>query len=176
MRYTSSGGYQGLPQRARTCGRGVVLLRRLHGVEGGKMPWMTGEPNPTDVQPPRSRTPRRGKRDVSMERSLAEAREAHQKALAMTAVLEEELEWLNCHLTRSQSESQAHSRSQDCHRWRSRGWKRRCHQWWPEDCHAPYFKYHPSQKGSESEGNEEAPEDFNLEDPLELGLEVVCFL
>ena len=45
-----------------------------------------------------------------------------------------------------------------------------------EDCHAPYFKYHPSWRGSESEGNEEAPKDFNLEDLLELGLEVDCFL
>ena len=46
----------------------------------------------------------------------------------------------------------------------------------PEDCCAPYFEYHPSQRCSESEGNEEAPKDFNLEDPLELGREVNCFL
>ena len=47
---------------------------------------------------------------------------------------------------------------------------------WPEDCHAPYFEYHPSQKVSESKGDEEAPEDFKLEDPLELRPEVNCFL
>ena len=47
---------------------------------------------------------------------------------------------------------------------------------WLEDCHAPYFKYHPSERGSESKGDKEAPEDFNLEDPPELGLEVTCFL
>ena len=47
---------------------------------------------------------------------------------------------------------------------------------WPEDCHAPYFKYHPSQRGSESKGDAEATEDLNLEDPLELGPEVTCFL
>ena len=47
---------------------------------------------------------------------------------------------------------------------------------WPEDCLAPYFKYHPSQRGSESEGDAGATEDLNLEDPPELGSEVTCFL
>ena len=46
----------------------------------------------------------------------------------------------------------------------------------PEDCHAPYFEHHPSWRGSESEGNKEAPKDFDLEDLLELGPEVDCFL
>ena len=46
----------------------------------------------------------------------------------------------------------------------------------PEDCCAPYFEYHPSQRGSESEGDAEATEDFNLEDPPELEPEVTCFL
>ena len=137
---------------------------------------MTGEPNPTDVQPLRSRTPRRGRRDTSMERSLAEVREASWKALALVATLEEEKEWLGCPLTRSQSEAQAQSRSRDCHRWRSWGWKRRCHQVQPEHCSAPYFEYHPSQRGSVSEGNEEAPKDFNLEDRWGWGPEVECFL
>ena len=45
-----------------------------------------------------------------------------------------------------------------------------------KDCHAPNFEYHPSWRGSESEGNEEAPEDFNLEDLPELGPEVNYFL
>ena len=44
-----------------------------------------------------------------------------------------------------------------------------------EDCHAPYFEYHPSQGVSESEGDKEAPEDFDLEDLLELRPEVNCF-
>ena len=47
---------------------------------------------------------------------------------------------------------------------------------WLEDCLASYFKNHPSQRGSESKGDKEAHEDSNLEDPLELGLEVTCFL
>ena len=53
-------------------------------------------PQLTDVQSPRSRTPGRGRREASVERSLAKVREAHQKALAMAATLEEEIEWLSC--------------------------------------------------------------------------------
>ena len=45
-----------------------------------------------------------------------------------------------------------------------------------EDCHAPYFEYCPSWRGSESEGGAEATEDLNLEEPPELGPEVTCFL
>ena len=54
----------------------------------GELPWMTEEPEPIDVWPLRSQTPRRGRRDASMERSLAEVREAHWRALAMAAALE----------------------------------------------------------------------------------------
>ena len=46
----------------------------------------------------------------------------------------------------------------------------------PEDCQAPYFEYHPSWRGSESEGDAGATEDLNLEYLPELGLEVTCFL
>ena len=49
--------------------------------------WKMEEPGATDVQPPRSKTPRRGRRDTSAERGLAEAREAHWKALATAATL-----------------------------------------------------------------------------------------
>ena len=49
-------------------------------------------PGPSDIQPPRSKTPRRGRRDASAERGLPEAREAHQRALATVAILEEEIE------------------------------------------------------------------------------------
>ena len=47
---------------------------------------------------------------------------------------------------------------------------------WPDDCCAPYFKCHPSQRASESKEDKEGPEDFDLEDLLELRLEVDCFL
>ena len=111
-----------------------------------------------------------------MERSLAKVREAHQKALAMVAALEEEIEWLSCPLVRSWPEVQAHSRSRDCHVCRSRGCKRRHCQVQPEDCHAPYFEYHPSQRNSESQGEAAAMKDLDLEEMPELGLEVTCFL
>ena len=80
----------------------------------------------TDVQPQRIRTPGRGRREASVERSLTKVREAHQKALATAAALEEEIEWLSCPLGRSQPEVWAHSKSSHVHR--SRGWKRRHHQ------------------------------------------------
>ena len=47
---------------------------------------------------------------------------------------------------------------------------------WLEDCHAPYFEHHPSQRSLESRGEAAATEDPNLEELLELGLEVICFL
>ena len=74
----------------------MTSLEDCQGQERGKMPHTTGGPNPTEVWPPR-----RGRRDASMERSLTEVREAHQKALAMAAALEEEIEWLSCPLIRS---------------------------------------------------------------------------
>ena len=46
----------------------------------------------------------------------------------------------------------------------------------PEDYCAPYFEYHPSQRSLESRGEAVATKDLNLEEPLELGLEVTCFL
>ena len=154
----------------------VASLEDCQGWEKGKMPQTTGEFNPTEVWPPRSRTPRRGRRDASVGWSLAEVRETHQKALAMVATSEEEIEWLSHPLIRSRSKAQAHSKSRDCCRCRSWGQKRRHCQVQPEDCCAPYFEYHPSQRGSESKGDAEAMEDFNLEDALELWLEVSCFL
>ena len=63
----------------------VSSLEDCQGWERSKAPQAMREPNLADVWPPRSRTPRRGRRDASVERSLTEAREAHQKALAMVA-------------------------------------------------------------------------------------------
>ena len=73
--------------------------------KGGKSPWMTEEPGPINVWPLRSQTPRRGRRDASTESILAKAREAHQRALATAAILEEEIEWLSCPITRGQLEA-----------------------------------------------------------------------
>ena len=90
-----------------------------------------------------------------MEKGLAKVREAHWRAVATMATLEEEIEQLN------QSEAHAHSRSQDCCRQRSWGWKRMHCQVQLEESHAPYFEYHPPWRGLESKEDEEAPMDFN---------------
>ena len=154
----------------------VSSLEDCLGWKRGKLLQTTEEPGPIDVQPRRSRTPRMGRRNASMERSLAKVGETHQRVLATVATLEEEIEWLSHPITRGWSEAGAHSRSWDVCRRRSRGQKRRHHQVWPEDCHAPYFEYHPPWRALESKDNEEAPKDCDLEDLLELGLDVDCFL
>ena len=131
---------------------------------------------PKDTQPPRNQTPERGRRESSVERSLANVREAHQIALAMAPALEEEIEWLSCPIARSQPEWRTHSRSRYCWIHGSRGQKRRHHQMQSESCLAPYFKYHPSRRNLESSREAMATEDLDLEEPLELGPEVACFL
>ena len=141
----------------------VSSLEDCLGQKGGKPPWTMEEPDPVNVWPLRSKTPMRGNRDTPAERRLAQMREAHQRALANVATLEEEIERLSQPITRGWSEACAHSRSWDCHRQRSRGWKRRCHQVQLEESHAPYFEYHPPWRGPESEEKEEAPMDFDLE-------------
>ena len=76
--------------------------------EWRETPHTSGEPNSTDVWPPRSRTPQR--RDTSRERSLTEVREAHHRALVIAAALEEEIEWLSCPLSRaSQKDKTSHT-------------------------------------------------------------------
>ena len=154
----------------------VSSLGDCLGWKGGEPPQATEEPGSTDILPPRSKTPRRGRKDTSMERALAEVREAHWRALATAATMEEEIEQLSWSITRGQSEAHAHSRSWDCWRWKSRGWKRRHDQVWLEECHAPYFEYHLPWRCSGSQEDEEAPMDSDLEAPPELGPEVNCFL
>ena len=126
-----------------------------------------------DIQPSRSRTPRRGRREASVERSLAKVREAHQKALATVATLEEEIEWVNCPLIRSQPEVWAHSKSRDCCVCRFRGRKggtARCNL---RTALPPILSITPP----EGTGGEAViTEDPNLEEPPELGLKVTCFL
>ena len=101
----------------------VSSLEDCLGQKQGKPPQMMEEPHLVYVWPLRSKTPRRGIRDTSMERRLAEVKEAYQRALATAATLEEEIEWLSWPITRDQSEAHAHSRSQHCCRQRSKGQK-----------------------------------------------------
>ena len=154
----------------------VSSFKDCQGWKQMKAPEMAVRSQSTGAWPQRSWTPRRGRREASVERSLANVREAHQKALAMVAALEEEIEWLSHPLTRSQPEVQMLSKSRDCQVHGSRGWKWRCHQVWPENCPASYFKYHPSRRNSESNREAVATEGPDLEELPELGLEVTCFL
>ena len=134
------------------------------------------EPGLAELWSPKRNTPRRGRRDTSSKRDLDKVREAHWKALATAATLEEETEQLSQSITWGQSEAHAHYRSWDCHRPRSWGWNRRCCQVQPEQSPAPFFEYSPPWRGPESEEDEEALLDFDLEALPELGPEVNCFL
>ena len=152
----------------------VSSLEDHQGQEWWETPQMSGEPNSTDVWPPRSRTSQR--RYASRERILTEVREAHHRALVMAAALEEEIEQLSCPLVQSQVETWVQSCSRECCRPRSRGCKKRHCQVQPEDCHAFYFKYQPSWRNLEPWGGAAATKDLNLEELPELGPEVTCFL
>ena len=83
----------------------VSSLEDCLGQERSKTPQAMREHSLADIWTPRSRTPRRGRRGASVERSLAKVREAHQKALAKVATLEEGTEWLSHPLISSQSEA-----------------------------------------------------------------------
>ena len=150
--------------------RWCLPLKTTKGRNEGKHQKQQRSPGQWTSGSPRSRTPRRGRRETSVERSLAKVRQAHQKEL------EEEIEWLSHPLVRSWPEVWAHSKSRDCHVCRSRGQVRRCHQLWPEDCHASYFEYHPSQRNLESSREAAVMDNANLEEPPEFGPEVTCFL
>ena len=121
----------------------VSSLKDLLGWKGGKPLWGLQEPGLADVQPPRSKTPRRQRRDTSAERDLTEVRESHWKALATMAALEEEIERLSQSLTWGQLDVHAHSQSWNCQRRRSQGQNWRHHQVWPEESPVPFFKYSP---------------------------------
>ena len=77
--------------------------------KGRHQKWQQGlsQQTPNPQQP----NPREG--ESSIERSLANVKEAHQKALVTVAALEEEIEQLSCPLIRSQPEVKTHSRSRD---------------------------------------------------------------
>ena len=81
------------------------------GCEEEKAPIAMARPCPNDPHSSRSSIPLKGKRDNSVERSLAMVCEAHQKVLATAATLEEEIKRLNC--TQNCSELRARSKSRD---------------------------------------------------------------
>ena len=145
-------------------------LKDHQGQEGEEASATTVRPCPEDPHPLRSGTPQKGKRDSSAQRSLATIREAHQKALAMAATLEEEIERLS--QTWNHLEVRVRSKSRD--RWgcSREEQKRRCHQVQFEDSPAPNcpsgLKTGSGEEGATAKGSD-------LEEPLELGLVVASF-
>ena len=125
----------------------VSSLKECLGQKEGKPLWGLEEPGLADVQPPRSKTPRRGRRDTSTERDLTKVREAHWRALATMATLEEKIESLSWSINWGQPDVHAHSRSHDCQRRRSQGQNRRCCRVWVEESPGPFFEYSPPQWG-----------------------------
>ena len=134
------------------------------------------KPGPADIQPPRSKTPRRGRRDTSTERGLTEAREAHWRAPGHCSHLgggNRATEPV-CHLRPAGGPcplqelgllQKISGMEQEAPLGVARG----------EPCH--FFKYSPPLEGSkEDEEAELALLDFDLEAPLELGPEVHHFL
>ena len=77
----------------------VSSLEECLGQKGDEPSQRLEEPGPTDIWPPRSKTPSRGRRDTSAERGFTKVREAHWKALATAATLEEEIEQLSQSIT-----------------------------------------------------------------------------
>ena len=157
----------------------VSSLKDCLGWKEGKPLQGLVEPGLADIQPPMSKTPRRRRRDTSTERDLAEAREAHWRALATTATLEEKIDRLSQSVTQGWPDICAHFWSHDCWRRRSQGWNRRHHRVWPEESPVPFFKYSPpwwSPGSGEDEKAKLSPLDFDLEPPPELGPEVNGFL
>ena len=130
-------------------------------------------------QPLQSKTPRRRRRDTSAKRDLTKARDAHQRALAAGATLEERIERLSQSATRGQLDACAHSWSCDCQRRRSWGWNRRCHRATLEDSTVHSPAHSPPWWGlgtPEDEEDELTFLEFDLGPPPELGPEVDHFL
>ena len=122
----------------------VSSLKDHLGQKEGKPLQGVEEPGLADIQPPMSKTSRRGRRDTSAKRDLTEVREAHQRALATVAALKEKIERLSQSITQGWLDICAHSRSQDHCRRKSWEWNRRHHRVWP----CPFLQIQPSPVGS----------------------------
>ena len=182
IRCINSGGYQGHHLVGRSRWRNwlptVSSLKHCPRQKEGKPPGGSDEPGLGDVQPSRSKTPRRGRRGTSADIDLTEAREAHWIALATTAALQEKIERLSWSVTWGWPDAHAHSWIHNCQRRRSKGQSRRHHRVWPEESSVPFSEYSPPQWGPESREDREAKLpllDFKLEPPPELGPEVNHF-
>ena len=139
--------------------------------EGDKTPEASMQPHPGGSQSPRSSAPHRRRNDDSMEQSLATVCAAHQKALAMVATLEEEIERLS--QNRNHPQLRARSKSMDCWRLSKERQKRRCHQVCftdePDLGQSTDPKTWPGKEGSKGRGSD-------LQELPELKLTVASFL
>ena len=132
----------------------------------------TGMPQSKDPQPSKGGVP--GEKETSVEQSLANMREAHQKALATAAALEGEIERLSCPLSQRQLVAGgSYGRSRDCRVYRSMECKKR-------QCQVSFSDTpttHPLTKENvSSTGEELAPEDLDLGELPELEPRVTSFL
>ena len=157
----------------------VSSLKNHLRQKGGQPPRGPEESKLAAAQPLQSRTPRRRRRDTSAKRDLDKAREAHQRALAAMATLEERIERLSWSITRDQLGACAQSWSCVHQRRRSQGWNRRHHRALLEDSpvHSPEHSPPQWSPGAwEEEGAEPPFLEFDLGLPPELGPDVNCFL
>ena len=129
-----------------------------------RTPGVTMRPWSIDAQPSNSRVP--GKRETSIEKSLAPIREAHQKVLASPAALKGEIERLSCPLPQSHLEIRVRSKSRDCWIHGATESKRRHFQVHFTDSPTPY---HLPRDSQESGKGKLTLEDSDLGEPLELG-------
>ena len=102
----------------------VLSSLKDHQGEGERASTATVRPHPEHPHPSRSRASQKKKGDSLVERSLATVHEAHQKALAMVATLEEEIERLSH--TQNHPEVRVRSKSRDCWGRSREEQKRRC--------------------------------------------------
>ena len=130
----------------------------------------------TSIWPPKNCPLKRERRKSSAKRSLANVRNAHQKALATVVALEEEIEWLSWPPAGNKPGARTHSKSRDCQTHESRGPKRRHHQNQPKSCPASYFEYNPLRRNSEPGREVTATKDLDLAELPELEPRVTFFL
>ena len=128
----------------------IVSFKDCLGQKESKSLWGIEEPGPADIQPPRSKTPRRGRRDTSADRNLTKAREAHCGCLGEGNRATEPVHHLRparglCPLPELGSPQK-----------KILGQNRRCHQVQPEQSPAPFFENSPPWRGSGSGEDEEA--------------------
>ena len=127
-----------------------------------------------DTNPTWNRTLQGGRQGTSAEIVLAEARKAHQRALATTIMLEEKIERLSWSITRDCPDTHAYSWNHNQWRRRSQGQRQRHHKALPESSPTHSPTHNPP--WWEDEEAEPPFLEFDLGPPLELGPNVEHFL